>query len=49
MSEHHHHYSKFEAMRLAPQFAPAGTTADSYRIAVHTDGLIGAKLIGKAQ
>ena len=36
------HRSKFEAMRLAPQFTPVSPTADVYRIAGYTDGLIGA-------
>ena len=36
-----HHRSKFEAMRLAPQFTPVSPTADVYRIAGYTDGLIG--------
>ena len=35
-----HHRSKFEAMRLAPQFTPVSPTADVYRIAGYTDGLI---------
>ena len=37
-----HHRSKFEGLRLAPQFTPVSPTADAYRIAGYTGGLIGA-------
>ncbi len=34
--------SKFEALHPVPPFAPTGPTADVYRIAGYTAGLIGA-------